>query len=24
VFDLLTPGNLQRVISGGNVGTLVE
>jgi uridylate kinase len=24
VFDLLTPGNLQRIISGGDVGTLVE
>ena len=24
VFALLTPGNLQRIISGGDVGTLVE
>ncbi len=24
VFDLLTPGNLQRIVSGGDVGTLVE
>jgi uridylate kinase len=24
VFDLLAPGNLQQIISGGDVGTLVE